>query len=117
MLLTSKSFCMYSAFVKRQFKSVALDGSDARDVGLPMKAVFGFVMSHQGDRFGVEVLDDRFMFFDLAEDPYEMKNLAGSDVHSDVAEELKSVALAFHQETPWLNIEPDSDDGELLSHD
>jgi Tol biopolymer transport system component len=41
-----------------QFRSVALDGSDEIDVGVPLKAVFGFTLNEQGDKFGVEVLDD-----------------------------------------------------------
>jgi arylsulfatase A-like enzyme len=79
--------------------------------------MYGIKTDGRSNRPGVEVLDDQFMFHNLEQDPYEMKNLAGSGVHSDVADELKAIALAFHENTPWLDIEPDSDDGELLSHD
>jgi Tol biopolymer transport system component len=40
------------------FRSVDLEGGEPTDVGVPLKEVFGFTLNAQGDKFGVEVLDD-----------------------------------------------------------
>lgn len=77
---------------------------------------YGIQTDGGANRQGVEVLDDAFMFHDLDVDPYEMKNLAGTDVQPDVARRLREIALDFHRETPWLDIEAD-DENEVLIHE
>jgi Tol biopolymer transport system component len=59
--VSSASELVYSSLqfeTDAQFQSIDLGGGDLRDVGVPLKAVFGFVLNAQGDRFGVEILDD-----------------------------------------------------------
>jgi len=48
------------------------------------------------------ISDDRFQFFDLKEDPYEMNNLAGTDQQADTAAGLRQRLVEWHRATPWL---------------
>ncbi len=41
-------------------------------------------------------------FFDLAHDPVELRNLAGSDEQADLAARLDSALRAWDRRTPWL---------------
>ena len=46
--------------------------------------------------------DDRFQFFDLQADPYELNNLAKSNASSSLAEELRAKVVQWDQSTPRL---------------
>ncbi|MCL2884793.1 MAG: hypothetical protein FWF49_04850, partial [Oscillospiraceae bacterium] len=47
------------------------------------------------------VTDDALRFFDLAADPYELHNIAGTGEQPAVAEDLRQSLLAF-QRQPWF---------------
>lgn len=50
-----------------------------------------------------EILDERFQFFDLTGDPYEMSNLACTNEQESVASELRNRLCAWHTETRWMD--------------
>ena len=51
-----------------------------------------------------EIVDDRFMFYDLRTDPYELHNLAKTDTEREVAEDLRERVVRWHETTPWLKV-------------
>lgn len=48
-----------------------------------------------------KVVDERFLFFDLANDPYELNNLIQAQADSEVATYLRGRVLKWDAETPW----------------
>ncbi len=48
--------------------------------------------------------DDRFWFFDLRDDPLQVKNLNESGQQQDVAAELSERLQLWNRETPWLEV-------------
>lgn len=46
--------------------------------------------------------DDRYCFYDLRTDPFQMNNLAKTGQQADLAEELCAKLIAWHETTPWL---------------
>ncbi len=55
------------------------------------------------DRETRAITDERYQFFDLRSDPYELRNLAGMPEQADVAEELRASLAAWHASTPWMD--------------
>lgn len=50
------------------------------------------------------VVDDRYCFYDLQEDPYEWNNLAHTSQQEDTAECLRSMLLEWNRNTQWLDV-------------
>ncbi len=62
-------------------------------------------------KYGIEaeeddraIRDDRAVCHDLRRDPFELDNLAGQAVRTDMAEELRETLTGWHRSTPWLEI-------------
>ncbi|HUW31966.1 MAG TPA: sulfatase-like hydrolase/transferase [Planctomycetota bacterium] len=49
-----------------------------------------------------EIIDDRYLFYDLRSDPYELRNLARTGEQRGVADELRERVIRWHRTTPWL---------------
>lgn len=47
--------------------------------------------------------DAPYMFFDLAADPYQLHNLAGTNEQADIAAQLDQALRAWDARTPWTN--------------
>ncbi|MDP6040171.1 MAG: sulfatase-like hydrolase/transferase [Candidatus Latescibacteria bacterium] len=47
------------------------------------------------------VENDRHMFYDLREDPFEFNNLSETSVQADLAADLRERVLLWNRETPW----------------
>lgn len=51
------------------------------------------------------VRDDRWLFHDLRDDPFELNNLAAGSEQAALAAELRETVVDWHQATPWLKVE------------
>ena len=51
------------------------------------------------------VRDDRSLFHDLRDDPFELNNLAAGSDQAALAAELRETVVDWHQATPWLKVE------------
>lgn len=49
-----------------------------------------------------KVVDDEYEFFDLRNDPYQLRNLAKTGEQADVSSALKERLLHWNEVTPWL---------------
>ncbi|MDQ1301814.1 MAG: hypothetical protein QG637_1736, partial [Chloroflexota bacterium] len=47
--------------------------------------------------------DEPYIFFDLATDPYQLRDLAGTGEQADVAADLDRRLRAWDARTPWMN--------------
>jgi arylsulfatase A-like enzyme len=62
-------------------------------------------------KYGIEleederaVRDDRWLFHDLRDDPFELNNLAASSVQAGLADELREKVVEWHGATPWSEV-------------
>jgi arylsulfatase A-like enzyme len=49
-----------------------------------------------------QLADAPYMFFDLAADPYQLHNLAGTNEQADIAARLDQALRAWDARTPWM---------------
>ncbi len=49
------------------------------------------------------IVDDRYCFYDLEKDPYQLNNLAGTGEQSELAAELRKRLIDWHRRTPWMD--------------
>ena len=62
-------------------------------------------------KYGIEleederaVRDDRWLFHDLRDDPFELNNLASAGVQAGLADELREKVVEWHGATPWSEV-------------
>lgn len=67
--------------------------------------LYGINKAKDGPHRSTEVTDDRYMLFDLASDPLQMDNQAGSAGSESLANELRERLLSWDRETPWMAVE------------
>ena len=51
---------------------------------------------------GPHTLAGEWGFYDLREDPYQIRNLAGTDEQAALGRELRAMTEQWHQSTRWL---------------
>jgi choline-sulfatase len=54
-----------------------------------------------------EIIDDRYLFYDNKEDPFQSTNLIQTDAQLDLGEELRQKVLTWNEATPWLDAPPE----------
>jgi arylsulfatase A-like enzyme len=63
------------------------------------------VYGMQIDRETREITNDRLLFYDFQEDPYEESNLIDSGEQAEVARKLRGTLREWHSKTPWLSVD------------
>lgn len=63
--------------------------------------LYGAQLDQEGEHGAHAIADDGHQFFDVANDPYEFRNLAKTDEQKDVSDELRERLLNWNSETPW----------------
>lgn len=73
--------------------------TDANQVGIRTAThLYGFGI----DPFTHDVVEDPVYFFDLEKDPFQVRNMAGTNEQPQLGEALRSLLHHWHGHTPWL---------------
>jgi len=63
------------------------------------------------DRRSRALTGERLYFFDMAADPYQQRNLAGTTEQAETAERLRRRLIDWHERTPWFSVDDPPDGG------
>lgn len=66
-----------------------------------LRHLYGVRKERTPDARTTVVTDDRFMFFDVVSDPYQLDNLVHSEANGEVAARLRERVLQWDVQTPW----------------
>ncbi|MDH7601159.1 MAG: sulfatase-like hydrolase/transferase [Armatimonadota bacterium] len=66
-----------------------------------LRHIYGIRKERTPDARTSVVTDERFMFFDVVDDPYEMENLVHTEADGEVASRLRRRVLEWDAQTPW----------------
>ena len=90
----------------RDYAMVEVKGYSCCDWVLPRSQMGIRTPTH---KYGIEleedertVRDPRWLFHDLRDDPFELRNLAKSGEQAELAADLRQTVIDWHKATPWM---------------
>lgn len=66
-----------------------------------LRHLYGIRKERTPDARTTSVIDDKFLFFDLLKDPYQLENLVETEADNEIATRLRKRVLTWDAETPW----------------